>query len=66
MKNKKFNPYDVALDVDEQDIVDSFDNGEWQTVDNFEEQARLAQQTAAHSFEKKAHSLVSYHFEDYN
>ena len=45
---------DVMLDVDEQDIVDSFERGEWKTVDNFDEQARLAQQTASHSLKKDA------------
>ena len=51
-KDKNFNPYDALLEADEQEIVESFEKGEWKTVDNFEEQAVLAQQTAAYSLKK--------------
>jgi hypothetical protein len=43
MKNKK-NVFDVKLDEEEQAISDSLDRGEWETVENLEEEMAFAKQ----------------------
>ncbi len=47
-ENKKFDPYKVVLDDEEKDILESFERGEWKTVDNVEEQKSMAKEAAAH------------------
>jgi len=50
MKSKKeFDPYSVPLDSEEQEILDSFERGEWKSVDNLEEELKLAQEIAANT-----------------
>lgn len=54
MKSKKFNPYDVKLDAEEQDLLDSFERGEWKSVDNPEKEAAFAREAAANFLRKDA------------
>ena len=51
---QKFDPYDVALDQAEQDLIQSVERGEWKRVANFDEQAAIARQTARNSLKKDA------------
>lgn len=46
MKTKR-NVFDVKLDPEEQEILDSVERDEWKTVDNFEEEAAFARKAAA-------------------
>ncbi len=52
MKNKK-NVFDVKLDEEEQAISDSLDRGEWETVENLEEEMAFAKQTSANYLTRK-------------
>lgn len=54
MKTKKFNPYDVMLDEEEQDLLDSFERGEWKSVDNVEAAKAFVQEVAANTLRKDA------------
>jgi predicted DNA binding CopG/RHH family protein len=51
---KRFNPENVKLDAEEQDLLDSFERGEWKTVDNFEEVKAQAKQAARNYLQKNA------------
>ncbi len=39
MTPKKFDPYNVELNEEEKDLLESFERGEWKTVDNPEAEA---------------------------
>ncbi len=52
MSKKKYPIFD--LDTEEQDLSDSFDRGEWKSVDNLEEEQAKAQQAAAKYLRKDA------------
>ncbi len=54
MKTKKFNPYNVKLDEEEQDLLDSFERGEWKSVNNVEKAKAFAQEVAANTLRKDA------------
>jgi predicted DNA binding CopG/RHH family protein len=54
MKSKKFNPYDVKLDEEEQELLKSFERGEWKSVDNVEEEIAHAKVIAANTLRKDA------------
>ena len=54
MKSKKFNPYDVKLDEEEQELLESFERGEWKSVDNLEEEIARAKIIAANTLRKDA------------
>ena len=42
----------IKLDKEEQDLVDSFERGEWRSVPNFEREKKKAQKIAAATFKK--------------
>ncbi|MFA6408818.1 MAG: CopG family antitoxin [Gammaproteobacteria bacterium] len=54
MKNKKFDPYDVKLDQEEQDLLESLDKGEWKSVKNLKKEMVLAKKIAANTLRKDA------------
>lgn len=54
MKTKKFNPYDIKLDEEEQDLLDSFERGEWKSVDNLEAAKAFAKKVATNTLRKDA------------
>jgi predicted DNA binding CopG/RHH family protein len=47
MATKKLDPYDVKLNAEEQDLLESFERGEWKTVDNLEEEMAFVKEAAA-------------------
>jgi predicted DNA binding CopG/RHH family protein len=53
-KIKKFNPYAVKLDADEQEILQSFERGEWQSVKNLAQEKKRAKKIAANTLRKNA------------
>lgn len=54
MKTKKFNPYDVKLDQEEQDLLESFERGEWKSVENLAEEIARTKIVAANTLRKDA------------
>jgi predicted DNA binding CopG/RHH family protein len=54
MKTKKFDPYNIKLDAEEQDLLDSFERGEWKTTANAQEEADFARAAAANFLRKDA------------
>lgn len=50
-KSKK-DVFDIKLDPEEQELLESVERGEWKTVDNFEEEAAFAREAAANSLRK--------------
>lgn len=42
----------IKLDKEEQELVDSFERGEWHSVPNFEEEKKRYQEIAAATFKK--------------
>ena len=54
MKTKKINPYDAKLDKEEQELLESFERGEWKSVDNPQEEAAFAKEAAANFLRKDA------------
>lgn len=50
---KQKNIFDVKLDPEEQEMLDSVERGEWKTVDNLEEAMAFAKEAAANYFRKK-------------
>jgi len=51
---KKRNVFDVKLDPEEQELLESVERGEWKTVDKFEEEAAFAKEAAANFSRKDA------------
>lgn len=49
---KKRNVFDVKLDSEEQELLDSVERGEWKTVDNFEKEVVFAKEAAANFLRK--------------
>src|ERR1700722_9470193 len=49
---KKRDVFDVKLDPEEKELLESVERGEWKTVDNAEEEAAFAREAAAHSLRK--------------
>lgn len=54
MNVKKINPYDAKLDKEEQELLESFERGEWKTVNNYEEEVAFAKEAAANFLRKDA------------
>jgi predicted DNA binding CopG/RHH family protein len=52
MTKKKRNVFDVKLDPEEQEILESVERGEWKTVDNFDKEAAFAKKAAANFLRK--------------
>lgn len=53
-KSKTFNPYDVKLDADEQELLESYERGEWKSVDNLAQEMKLAKEIAENTLRKDA------------
>lgn len=51
MKNKE-NISHVILDDEEKALLESFENGEWERIKNFEQEKKLAQNAAANYLRK--------------
>lgn len=51
---KKFNPYDVKLDAEEQSLLESYDRGEWKSVSNLTQEMKVAKEIAANTLRKDA------------
>lgn len=49
---KKRNVFDVKLDPEEQEILDSVERGEWKSVENLEEEMAFAKAAAANFLRK--------------
>ena len=53
-KAKKFNPYDVRLDAEEQNLLESYERGEWKSVGNLTQEMKLAREIASNTLRKDA------------
>lgn len=51
---KKHNQSDLQLDKDEKGLLESIENGEWQSVDNLKEETNLAIKAAENFLRKDA------------
>jgi predicted DNA binding CopG/RHH family protein len=51
-KIKKFNPYNVKLDSEEQEMLESFERGEWKSVDNLAQEMKQAKEVASNTLRK--------------
>lgn len=54
MKTKKINPYDVKLDKEEQELLVSFEKGEWKPVKHLSQEMEKAKKTASNTLRKDA------------
>lgn len=58
MKNKQkiaeFNSYDAKLDAEEQDLLESYERGEWKSVGNLAQEMALAKEIAINTLRKDA------------
>lgn len=52
MTKKKRDIYDVELDAEEQDLLQSVEKGEWKSVDNFKKEAAFAKEAATNTLRK--------------
>lgn len=62
-KNKSSNQ---NLDAEEQELLDSFEAGEWTSVENFEEEKELAEKSAAAYFKKDSRINIRLSSSDLN
>jgi predicted DNA binding CopG/RHH family protein len=51
-KIKEFNPYDVKLDAEEQELLKSYERGEWKSVVNLKKEMKLAREIATNTLRK--------------
>lgn len=51
MKRKR-NAFDIKLDQEEKELLESVERGEWKTVDNLEEEAAFSREAAANYLRK--------------
>lgn len=49
---KKRDVFDIKLDPEEKELLESVERGEWKTVENFEEEAAFAREAAANFMRK--------------
>lgn len=54
MKNKKFNPYDVKLDEEEKELLESVERGEWKSVNNLAQEIARTKKIAANTLRKNS------------
>lgn len=54
MKNKKDKIFDVALDKEEKELLNSVERGEWKSVPNLKKEMEFAKKAAANSLRKDA------------
>lgn len=54
MQSKKLDQYDVKLDKEEQELLESFERGEWESVDNLAAKMAEAKQIGANTLRKDA------------
>lgn len=52
MMKKRPDAFDVKLDQDEEDLLESVERGEWKSVDNLEEEAAFSKEAAANYLRK--------------
>ncbi len=53
-ETEKFNPYNVSLDSEEQELLKSYENGEWESTNNLQEEIKLAKEIASNTLRKDA------------
>jgi len=53
-KTKKFNPYAVKLDAEEQRLLKSYERGEWKSIDNLTQEIKTAKEIATNTLRKNA------------
>ena len=53
-KTEKFNPYDAPLNAEEQELLASYERGEWKSVENLAQEMKLAKKIAANTLRKDA------------
>jgi predicted DNA binding CopG/RHH family protein len=53
-KIKKFDPYAVKLDAEEQALLKSYEKGEWKSVPNLAREMKLAKEIATNTLRKDA------------
>ena len=53
-KKTTIDPYNVTLDEEEQDILDSYERGEWHSVANLSAQKKIAKKAAENYLSKNA------------
>jgi predicted DNA binding CopG/RHH family protein len=53
-ETKNFNPYDVKLDAEEQELLKSYERGEWKSVKNLAQEMKIAKETAVNTLRKNS------------
>ena len=56
MKTKKIDPYSAKLDVEEWRLLRSYEQGEWKSVDNLNQEMKQAKETATNTLRKLVHN----------
>lgn len=51
-ETKNFNPYDVKLDEEKQELLKSYERGEWKSVKNLAQEMKIAKETATNTLRK--------------
>ena len=51
-KTKQFNPYNAKLDAEEQELLKSFERGEWKSVKNLAKEIKRAKDIASNTLRK--------------
>lgn len=51
---KKLDPYKANLDSEEQELLRSYEDGEWKSINNLPQEKQLAQDIAANTLRKDA------------
>jgi len=53
-KTKPFNPYAAKLDAEEQELLKSYEKGEWKSINNLPQEMKLAKKIAENTLRKDA------------
>lgn len=53
-KTTEFNPYNAKLDTEEQSLLESYEQGDWKSVDNLAQEVLLAKEIAINTLRKDA------------
>lgn len=51
-KTKQFNPYNAKLDKEERELLESFERGEWKSINNLPQEMKRAKEIAANTLRK--------------
>lgn len=54
IKNSEKTPYDVILDDEEKELLESYEHGEWESVHNLAKRKKEAKEIAANTLRKDA------------